>query len=334
MKIQDKIDSVKEGLLKLFPDIDTEYFKYSSLSLGLDNTQEILFNIPNNNKNLIKSNYFYNRKSFVHFTNVLALNSMLQERAIRLYNLHNLNDPREFTFASKVLELDDKIIQDAKDNIFLISFCEREILRNLTSEFNIWRLYGQNGKGLAIIFSVQNNPNHWRDFHISKVFYGSTNRNIFVKLLKLVDELNLEPPTIFIDLSKILAFHKSNLFTLEKEVRLILDGRQLRAGFHASTDHINRQLIFPSFKSDLQKIIERKDKVQYISLPLYFSSINNIDPLKPLLKIEKILIGYNFIDEVSSLKNCIKDLCQEYLGYIPEISQTRLKNYYWDIKKK
>jgi hypothetical protein len=333
MNAQEKIKIVTEGLLKLFPGIDTEFFKYSSLNLGLDKTQEILFNIPNDNKNLINSNYFY-RKGFIHFTSFSALNSILQERALRLYNLHNLNDPREFTFASRVLNLDDKIVQDAKDNIFLISFCEKEILKNLTSEFNIWKLYGQNGKGVAIIFSTQNNSSYWRDYHISKVFYGSSNRNVFIKLVDLMDELNIEPPTIYIDFDKIAAFHKSNLYKLEKEVRLIYDCRQLRAGFHANTDHSFGHFIIPNVKSELQKIIDKKDKVHYLSLPIYHKSISHVDPSIPLLKIEKILIGYNFIDEVSSLKTCLEDLCQNNIGYIPEIHQTRLKNYYWDIKKK
>ena len=152
MDIEEKIAKFKSGLLTLFPGLDTDYIKYGTLSKGLDVFQEIHFNIPPANINLLKSPYFSGEKSFVHYSNVAALNSMLQEKSLRLYNLHNLNDPREFTFASKVFDLDNRLIEDAKDNIFLISFCKRGILANSTQEFNMWRLYGQNGKGVLLYF--------------------------------------------------------------------------------------------------------------------------------------------------------------------------------------
>jgi hypothetical protein len=195
MQLGDKIEKLRRKLPKLFPGLETQILKLGTLSQGLDEFQVLQIFISYRNKNLIESPYYYKNR-LVHFTNGLALNSILQERSIRLYNLNNLNDPREFTFASKVLRLDDSSIWDAKNSVFVISFCEAEILKNSTYEFNMWRLYGQNGRGLAIVFSIYNNPKDWMDFHISKVFYGSEQRNVFDKLRGLMDQLNQDLPIV------------------------------------------------------------------------------------------------------------------------------------------
>ena len=226
MTIDNKIEKFKKGLLDLFPGLDTTHLKYGNEVDGEEVWNNIHFNIPPENKNLERSPYFYNKPTVVHFSNIFALNSILQEQSIRLYNLHNLNDPREFTFASKVFNLSEPLIKDAKDNLYIISFCEREILKNASDEFNMWRFYGQNGKGLAIVFSIANDPSNWRDFHISKVVYGADQRKKFVKLLDLVAQLNETSPQINVDFGKLCAFHKSKMFEIEKEVRIVFDRRQ------------------------------------------------------------------------------------------------------------
>ena len=168
---------------------------------------------------------------------------------------------------------------------------------------------------------------------MSEVFYGSTQRNVFIKLLDLIKELNKSEPTINVDFGKLLAFHKSRLFEVEKEVRLIYDRRTKRDGLHHRTLYDQNQLIFPIIKSDLLKLVDNKDKIQYLKLPLYNVLSKYYEPEIPVLKIERILVGYNFIAEVPSLIKSITGLCNEQLGYIPIIKQTRLKNFYWDIKK-
>jgi len=335
MTADKKIEIFKQEILKLFPGINTNEI----LSGNKSNEDEVVwnnihFNIPSENKNLVNSPYYYDKKTVVHFSNIFALNSIIQEKAIRLYNLHNLNDPREFIFASKVFNLNKEIVNDSKDNLFLISFCEREILKKVSGEFNMWRLYGQNGKGLAIVFSIANNPANWDDFHISKVVYGSNSRRKFSKLLKIIEELNLTKPHINVDFGKLYAFHKSKLFELEQEVRIVFDRRKKRVGMGNRTVSFKGETVFPIIKSDLYKLIENKDNIRYLKLSIFYNGIEKIDKTIPLLKIEQIIIGYNFIEEINSLKNSITEICKEQLGYIPTIKQTRLKNFYWDIKKK
>src|SRR5450759_3200031 len=60
---------------------------------------------PNKNRNLINSPYLYsNSNKLIHFTSLSSLYSIINEGAIRLYNLHNSNDEDEYIFASKMLE--------------------------------------------------------------------------------------------------------------------------------------------------------------------------------------------------------------------------------------
>ncbi len=267
----------------------------------------------------------------------MSFTSILQERSLRLYNLRNLNDPREFVFASNLLLANEKKIEDAKDNLFIMSFCESNILKNLSSEFNMWRLYGQQGKGLGIVFSIANEPENWNDFHLSKVYYGTNERSNFKKLLDELENLNNEGQVFDIDLGKICAFHKSNLFKPEMEVRILFDKRILRTGKHSRTTTHQGKLVFPIIKSDLFKVIENKDKVRFLQIPIYHNELrqnngNDIlvstDLETPLLKIEEIIIGYDF-QKIEEITDIIGQLCANHLGYKPKIKQTRLTGYYW-----
>lgn len=320
-----------EAVKNLFPGLEMSYLRYGD-SKSKDIWQHYEFNIPPENKNLVNSPYFYENKSAVHFSSFHALSSILTEKSLRLYNLHALNDPREFTFASKIFRLEKKFFDDAKNNLFLTSFCERAILKRPADEFNMWRLYGHQGKGVAIVFSIVNNPSEWEDFHFSKVSYGDEKRGSFKKLMLLIDEINKTKPTINADFGKLCAFHKSNLFKHEFEVRLLFDKRELRTGDGGKIVKKDDKLIFPIIKSDIFKLIENKDKVRYLEIPIYTSSLNSKPADTPLLKIDQIILGYNYGNEVNKIIEHLQTFCSETLGYRPIIKQTRLRKYYWDIK--
>ncbi|NOZ35677.1 MAG: DUF2971 domain-containing protein [Chlorobi bacterium] len=330
MKVKEKEETFKKEFNKLFPGIDVSQFLYGENIYGNEIINNI--NIPPENINLKNSPYFYKKTSVVHFSNFFAINSILNEKSIRLYNLYNLNDPREFTFASKIFNLKDEKIKDAKSNQFIISFCERVILKEFSNQFNMWRLYGQNGKGIAIVFSIANDPAKWIDFHISKVIYGSDLRQKFFKLLKLINQLNKSKPHIDIDFGKLYAFHKSKLFEFEKEVRILYDNRKMRTGMTNFSISFNNQHIFPNIKSDLFKLLENKQNIQCLKLPLYTNNGSRFDDKIPLLKIEQIIIGYNFEKGVREIQESLGDLCSNNLGYKPIIKQTSLTKSYWGIK--
>ncbi|MEQ8416033.1 MAG: DUF2971 domain-containing protein [Imperialibacter sp.] len=332
----DKLDEVKEILLGLFPGLNTSELKFGNKGNGEPVWNHYHVSIPPSNSNFLKSPYFFNRPSVVHFSNVFALTSILSEKSLRLYNLNHLNDPREFTFASKIFDLGNERIKDAKNNLHIMSFCEHEILSgpNTRTEFNMWRLYGNQGKGLALVFSIQNNPEHWNDFHLSKVVYGAKNRRRFDELKTKLESLNATQPTIEVDLSKLYVFHKPLMYDLEKEVRLVFDRRNIRAGLHGRTKSQNGKQVFPIIKTDLHKLTQLGQDSTYLEIPIYFHSSNSFDEDIPVLKLEQIILGYGLNEEIPRITSILREQCKEKIGYIPEIKQSRLHKYYWDSKKK
>jgi hypothetical protein len=138
-----------------------------------------------------------------------------------------------------------------------------------------------------------------------------------------------------IDLGKLLPFHKSKMFSLEKEVRIINDRRQKIPGTSSQIWYDQNVDSFPKIKSDIQKLVEKKNNIQYLTIPIFRNGIEEYNPEIPVLKIERIIIGYNYLDdELANLIYCITDLCKDNIGYVPEIECTRLRNYYLDLKKK
>jgi hypothetical protein len=331
MNLHDKIKLLETGLVDLFPGLVTQIMKTGTLSAGLDTVTGLHVFVSHRNSHLIKSDYSYEKK-LVHFTSGLSLQSILQERSLRLYNLYNLNDPREFEYASKVLELDEATVSHAKKNLFVLSCCEPTIFENVTHEFNMWRLYGQNGRGIAIVFSIYNRPEDWMDFHLSRVFYGDQQIDKFKEIRDLINKSSLDLPKVTIDLSKLIPFHKSTLFSLEHEVRLISDRMAKYPGTSSQIWFDLNEDTFPEMKSDIHKIVERKDEVQFLTIPIYKYRTRNYDSKIPVIKIERIIIGYNYLeDELINIQNCISNLCRDHIGFVPEISCTSLRNQYFGI---
>jgi len=50
------------------------------------------------------------------------------------------------------------------------------------------------------------------------------------------------------------------------------------------------------------------------------------------LKIEEIILGYNYLNEIDELKSILQNSCKNVLGYLPVVKQTRLYKYYWGIE--
>lgn len=332
----DKLDEVKKILLSLFPGLNTSELKFGNDENGETVWNHHHVNIPPSNSNFLKSSYFFNKPRLVHFSNMFALTSILTEKSLRLYNLNHLNDPREFTFASKIFDLDGDQIKDAKDNLHIMSFCEHELLSgtNTRTEFNMWRLYGHQGKGVALVFSIQNKRERWDDFHLSKVIYGAKNRRKFDELKSKLEAFNATPPTIEVDLSKLYVFHKSLMYDLEKEVRLVFDRRNIRAGLGGRTRTKNGKQIFPIIKTDLHKLTQLGQDSTYLEIPIYHNSADSFEEEVPLLKLEQIILGYALNEEVPRISSILKEQCKEKLGSVPDIKQSRLCKYYWDSKKK
>ena len=145
MELSKKEAEIHEQFNRYLPGVKIEDMRIGSGNI----VHQAAFSTSALNRDWQSSSYFYKGKlSFIHFTSLSALESIIKERVLRLYNISYLNDPREYSYAGDLLTLDPDTRKDAKENTFLISICESSILRGKTmNEFNLWRLYGHEGRG-------------------------------------------------------------------------------------------------------------------------------------------------------------------------------------------
>jgi hypothetical protein len=294
------------------------------------------FFIPPENKYLSKSEYFFKGKlNFIHFTNLFAIQSIISERNLRLYNLHNLNDPREYSFAGNLITFNKENKIDAQDNFYLLSMCQPELLTNSTEiEFNMWRLYGSNGQGIAIELSyAECPPLEWKDYFLSTVQYGTESKTKLKELSKLLRQLDNAKPQVRVDLGQIICFHKSRLFKLEGETRLLFDARKIKVVGNSRYKSKDGDITSPSIKTDILKSSVGTKEIKYLELPIFHEKFvpvydNNAIPIP---KIERIILGYQFNDNFKKVATHLADLCKQRLGYIPKIEKSRLTKYYHDI---
>ena len=331
MEITDKEKKISELTKKFLPNVKISPFRFGSEK----GVETVHYCISPNNIDLINSEYFYDKETrFVHFTSLNALQSILSEKCIRLYNLNNLNDPREYGYAGDLIFFNYKNKKEAKENIFLLSMCQKDILDEGSTEieFNLWRLYGNNGFGVAIILNFEcNSLQSWKDYFLSKVHYGSTSRSKIKDYNDSIKKLENDIPQVVVDLGQIVCFHKSKLYSLEQEIRLLFDKRDKnKLSYTKYVDSYNI-LQSPVIYTDIAKSAQLNKVIQYLELPIYSS---NLDPISednkiPIPKIEKIILGYQF-QRISTITSRLQSLSVEKLGYIPLVEKSRLTKFYHD----
>lgn len=331
MKVTDKEHRIQAEFQKLLPGI----IVHPARSGNNDTVNYSHYSIHPENLNLIESKYSYKGKlKFIHFSSLFAIQSILTNKNIRLYNLHNLNDPREYSFAGDLVTFNSKNKEDAKRNMYLLSMCKTDILSGPAEyEYNMWRLYGQNGSGVCIQFDFSLNPQkEWRDYFLSEIFYGAKARKNLKEVSKLLAKYENETPKTVIDLGQIVTFHKSNLYKLEKEVRLLFDCREKKtAQASIYSDRMENQTS-PIIDSDITKSVSLNKEIKYLELPIYHIDFKEIyTPNKiPIPKIEKLILGHSYKDNFDEVAIRLSTLAEKSLGYKIKVELSRMAKYYYD----
>lgn len=161
--------------------------------------------------------YFYNSAlKFIHWTNVNNLLSIINNREIRLYNLLNSSDSKEFEYAAKALNIPQNQIEYSKNYYYTFSFCSSADLDNKY----LWEEYGNNYSGVAIEFEILNEPDLWKNFMLSQVYYEIP--DFLVDFITELKSIQKEYPfaKTRIDLGKFIGYHKEECFHNENEIRL------------------------------------------------------------------------------------------------------------------
>lgn len=101
-----QIKLILEIVNKYIPNITLSHIRYRELTNENDNnSQSILLTLDGKNSKMGNSEYFSGKGTkMVHFTKYETLIKILRNPKLRLYNLHHLNDPREFEFANRIFQ--------------------------------------------------------------------------------------------------------------------------------------------------------------------------------------------------------------------------------------
>jgi len=214
--------------------------------------------------------------SFVHFTSLSALNSICIEQGLRLYNLLNVNDPKEFKMFASIFGFNEFQIESYKGRIHVCSFCDSKVLES-DEILTYWRSYGLDGYGCAIEFEIQDPIKRVSHVKLANILYSKPDFSNFLKANSEFEQRNRRTT----DLKELVhlqaCLHKDPIYKMETEVRLLFED-----GF--AEPHLVCEEGYP-FGFD----INRKGKiVSYYKVRFYDEKIGY-----PLIKIKRIQFGYN-----------------------------------------
>ena len=275
------------------------------------------------NKQYVNTEYYYKgKKEFFHLTSVNNLLSILNSRSFRLYNLHTANDSDEYGYVGNILELPEWKIKQAKHHLYTLSFCPISEINNET----VWNIYGKALGGVAIIFSVDNDPSDWIKFHLSEIKYDSPEN--FLNYKNRIEGLKQKYKgcEFECDLSPLICFHKSAKWKEEKEVRIA-----------TYLPYDGFEEMWKYSKPDVRLEKGRNRIVSYIELPLWVDNespqlksewkeeLNRTQDLPteyfishPLIRVNEIKFGKNCgieEKEFDTYRRMIREIFQMNYGY-------------------
>ena len=254
---------------------------------------------------------------FIHYTDVQSFCEIINSKNFRMYNCDNLNDPKEIEYGLKKfgLDLSKDQIENYKRSHFVFSSC---IYDDANSEdFNMWRLYGNYGNGIGIVYSLEfENDNYQSEnIYVGNINYGDNNQkmNSFKQFIDYHNKFNSDyhlfnnTPKLFPLIS---GFFKDDIWSIEKESRIF------STCYIDENGEIDHNILSNNFNPYLKETIESSinkngEKVFYMKLPLK-SMIQNEENLAehnklPKIKFEKVILGY-------ALPESVKDLVDDFIN--------------------
>lgn len=263
--------------------------------------------------------FFKNGRQFqqvCRYCTLETLFQMLSNQTIRMYSLAGMNDKSEYKYARDCFFSEKQPIEDTEDCInrtYVLSCSSMEQKDSL----EMWRLYGDDGKGVCLIFDVdkQKNP-----LLLAKTIYEfsreggrKTTDNRWRLLKHLTTELNnIGMPLKLRNQNKWLPLFKSGDYYYEHEVRLLYDENDESNDSHASHDWVlnNANSIFTPY---VQFDLLDKNKQQQIIFPLKLKGIilgpkcpekeTNIKQMKNMLRRDASLKRLDIDIQVSEITN-------------------------------
>jgi hypothetical protein len=241
---------------------------------------------------------------FIHYTNLTSAMNILNSGNIRLYNCLNMNDPMEIKhlLEQSEIEFSDEEISTYQREHFIFSACRFN--SNEDEDFNLWRLYGENGKGVGIVFEIDEKIKNWSNRYLQNVKYQmEDSRKIaaffeYHKQFNETHDLFQNKPDLFALLA---AGVKNQVWSIEKEFRIIVE-YQLDMCAIIFEQKINSLFTYSGIQNNLSN-------KEVLSL---FSTLKFIEP-----RIKSNTI-YIYTDDNKNVRWCPYsgcDYCVEYQDY-------------------
>jgi len=181
-------------------------------------------------KDYWESDYYYNGKNrFIHYTSLHNAINIINDGFIRMNDITLLDDPQELIFAAKpfLANYNKDEFKELKRRTFSLSMCKDD-------NFDMWRLYGDNGRGVALVFKFFSDFGEWKGSYLSKIYYDDQEKlKVFDNLISLHDEFHTNNNILITEdflskqkkilswISIFLAFHKTSFYKNENEIRLL-----------------------------------------------------------------------------------------------------------------
>jgi hypothetical protein len=295
------------------------------------------------NDRLFDSKYYFPGKTeFIHYTTVRNLENILNEKGIRMYDFNYLNDPQEFVYSAKQLNIPTQYarIDDLKENLFSLSMCLYDDETN-KDEFDMWRFYGDAGKGVGIVLEFDDaNRKNWLQYNLSKVYYAEDDLNDLFEFQKRHDKFHIENKFFVKDhydlIYHLLGFHKIGIYKTENEVRLLRHFEKNSEWTDHETGYVRyamnsryQKSAYTLLELDCPERLERFETFK--GTPNYEKAIK----LFPVVKIKKVILGYE-IDKNTGwdIYDNVSRIAKRNLGYVFPFEESYLRQHFSRDKKK
>ena len=263
--------------------------------------------------------FFRNGTSFRQVCRYCTLETLFQtlsNQTIRMYSLAGMNDNSEYRYAWDCFFREELPLEETEDCINCTYVLSCSSMKQKDS-LEMWRLYGDDGKGVCLIFDVDKPEN---PLLLAKTIYEFVHENGRKKLdnkWRLLKHLTTELNNIGIPLklrnqNKWLPFFKSGDYHYENEVRLLYEENDESNNFHTSHDWVlnNANSIFTPY---VQFDLSDKGEQQKTNFPLKLKGIvlgpkcpekeMNAKQIKNMLRRDPSLQRLNIDIQVSKITN-------------------------------
>ncbi len=287
------------------------------------------FSVNNPRQVILKDTSLYYDGEFklIHFTSLKNAVEILNSGFLYLSNLSMLDDPNEFSSgAFDLAGILKENIEGYKHQFFQISFCE--YVDSEEMHFDNWRFYGENGKGVGLVFKIE--PEHfesWYNYFLSNIIYEGQEKHKQIKSLY----------ETFI--SEIKNFEQENNFQVNnKELILMRVYSFIKKGIYQSESEV-RVLYFDEYNNSnnysLSNEYELRPKTK---LYLNFGFHENIneeirDTIKstayPKINLESIIVGYRYNEtDFRKISIALNSLYYRMTKNAIDIKQSQLRKFF------